>query len=162
MKAVTTIGIGMCLFIAAFGLKTGQHMIEWLGGIHIVPSCDYNLKAVWVVAHYLSVKYRLQFPPPLKTVQAFADSGQSILLTSKTSTYLGLMGQEGTHLDFRGILLCALDPKYSLKMAKMSQNLPYEPSYLWQPDRRTLAYCPYCGLAVLLEGKLEKRSTPKP
>lgn len=162
MKTKAVISIGICLFVGTFGLKTGQYTIEWLKEVHIVPSCDYNLKAVWVVARYLSVKYRLQFPPPLKTVQAFADSGQAILLTPKTFDYLGLKGLEGAYMDFRGILICVRDPKYSLKMAKMSQNLPYEPSYLWQPDRRTLAYCPYCGLAVLLKGKLEKRSTPKP
>lgn len=84
------------------------------------------------------------------------------MLTSKTSTYLGMAGQEGVNQDFRGILICPRDPNYHLKLAKMSQNLPYEPSYQWHPDERTLAYCPYCGLAVLLDGKLEKRASPKP
>jgi len=161
VRVKSAVVIGLCLFVGAFSLKTGQNLLAWWQATHIVPSCDYNLKAVWIVARHCSVKYRLQFPPPLKTVQTFADSGQNILLTPRISAYLGLIGGEGGHLDFRGTLICVRDPKYSLKMAKMSQNLPYEPSYLWCPDTRTLAYCPYCGLAVLLDGKLEKRALSK-
>jgi hypothetical protein len=160
MRASTAVLIGLCLFVIAFGLKTGQHLLEWWRAAWIAPYCDYNLRALWVVARHCSVRFRLQFPPPLKTVQIFVDSGQPLLLTPKTSTYLGMAGQEGVQQDFRGILICPRDPKYHLKLAKMSQNLPYQPSYQWLPNGHTLAYCPYCGLAVLLDGKLEKRTLP--
>jgi len=160
MKVSTVIVTGVCLCIGVFCLKTGQHLFEWRRMARIIPYCDYNLKAVWVVARHCSIKYQMQFPPPLKIVQDFSDSGDAILVTPRTSIYL--QSEAGVALDFRGILICVRDPKYPLKMAKMSQNLPYEPSYLWCPDTRTLAYCPYCGLAVLLDGKLEKRGAPKP
>jgi hypothetical protein len=72
--------------------------------------------------------------------------------------FLGLpIGWEGTYIDFRGILLCARDPDYLLKMAKMAQRLPYEPSYRWLPYANTLAECPYCRLAISLDGKLTAR-----
>lgn len=162
MRESTALLVGICLFLTAFSIKTGQHLGKWWRAINLSPQCEYNLKALWVVARHCSIKYRLQFPPPIKVVQTFVDSGQSILLTPRTSTYLGLLGQEGVAIDFRSTLICTLDPDYLLKLAKMSQNLPYEPSYLWCPDSRTLAYCPYCGLAVLLDGKLERRGTTKP
>jgi len=161
MRASIALVVGICLFLAIFSVKTGQHFVGWWKATNISSYCEYNLKALWVVARHCSVKYRLQFPPPIKTVQTFVDSGQSILLTPRASTYLGFLGQEGVTVDFRGTLICARDPGFLLKLAKMSQNLPYEPSYIWHPDARTLAYCPYCGLAVLLDGKLEKREASK-
>lgn len=162
MRVSVAVTIGIGLFLLAFGFKTGQHLLRWQMETNIVPYCEYNLKALWVVARHCSVKYRLQFPPPLKTVQTFVDTGQTILLTPRISDYLGYQHQEGVHVDFRGILICIRDPKYPLKIAKMSQNLPYKPSYFWCPDSRALAYCPYCGLAVLLDGKIEKREASKP
>ncbi len=162
MKMTTIIAIGLLLFVGMFCLKTGQHLLNWQRAKNVAPYCEYNLKALWVVSRHCSVRFGTPFPPPLETVQTFVDSGQPILLTPRISEYLGYPHHEGMHVDFRGTLICARDPKYALKMAKMSQNLPYEPSYQWCPDRRTLAYCPYCGLAVLLDGKIEKRSLPKP
>lgn len=162
MRASVAIVVGICLFLLTFGFKTGQHLLRWRRETDIASYCEYNLKALWVVARHCSVKYRLQFPPPLKTIQTFVDTGQTILLTPQISDYLGYQHHEGVHLDFRGILICARDPKYPLKIAKMSQNLPYEPSYLWCSDPRILAYCPHCGLAVLMDGRLEKRGSAKP
>ena len=162
MRVPVVVTVGICSFLITFGSKTGQHLFRWWRAIHIEPYCEYNLKALWIVSRKCSVRYRVQFPPPLKLVQDFVDSGETILLTPRISGYLGLAGREGTEIDFRGSLICVRDPNYPLKIAKMSQNLPYEPSYLWHPDARTLAYCPYCGLAVLLDGKLERRDTTKP
>ncbi len=113
-------------------------MLRW--GVATV--CDFNLKALWVTTRHCSIRYRLPFPPTLKIVQTLVDSGYSLLLTSRTATYLGSFYREGDHVEFRGTLLCARDPNYSLKMAKMAQGLDYKPSYQWHPDARTLAYCP--------------------
>lgn len=154
--------VGSFAFLLSFGFETGKHWIRWQRGVKIEPACDFNLKALWVIARHCSVRYRLSFPPPPKIIQTLVDSGYSLLLTSRTATYLGSFYREGDHVEFRGTLLCARDPDYSLKMAKMTQGLDYQPSYQWHPDSRTLAYCPYCGLAVLLDGKLEKRTLTKP
>ena len=162
MRVRAILLVGLFAFLIPFGFETGRYWIGWQSAEKIEPACDFNLKALWVIARHFSIRHRLPFPPPLKTIQKFIDSGYSILLTSKTASYLGSFYREGDYIEFRGILLCARDPNYSLKIAKMTQGLEYEPSYHWSPDARTLAYCPYCGLAVLMDGKLEKRTLPKP
>lgn len=148
--------VGVSIFFAVFSIATGYLWFLWQRSDYILPACDYNLKALWVVARHCSVKYRLPFPPPQKVVQNFVDSGTSIFVTPRIASYLDLPFPEGS-IDFRGAFLCARDPSYLLKMAQMTQGLAYEPSYQWHPDAKTLAYCPYCRLAVLMDGKLEKR-----
>lgn len=157
------IGIGIFAFLLPFLLHTGQGLWQWRQAWEEKePSCEYNLKALWLLSRQVSRRYQLPFPPPFKAVKRYVEIRPSILLTRQISEYLGLGKLEGAYWTFDVILVCAKDPKYLLKMAKMSQNLPYEPSYRWHPDSRTLAYCPYCGLAVLMDGKLEKRTLPKP
>ncbi len=157
MSSKTVVAVGVIAFLAPFGVKTAQYWLAWQKQVEIKPYCDYNLKALWVVARQCSVRYRLPFPPPLPLVQDFADSGQSVLITEKIANYLGLPYMGGGYTDFRGTLICAQDPDYLLKIAKMTQGLPYEPSYRWCPDERTLAECPYCHIAVLLDGRIERR-----
>jgi len=163
MSVRRVVGIGILAFFLPLLWHTGR---QWWKGIKVVelekePACEYNLKALWLLSYRVSKRQQLPFPPSFKTVKAYIDTRPSILLTRQISEYLGLGKLEGAYWTFDAILVCAKDPKYLLKMAKMSQDLPYEPSYLWCPDTRTLAYCPYCGLAVLLDGKLEKRALPK-
>jgi len=164
MTAQRIVGIGILIFLLPFALHTGQKWWQWKQYVEMEkePACDYNLKALWILSRHASNRYRLPFPPPFKVVKAYADRRPSILMTLQISEYLGIGKLEGGYWTFVGNWLCAKDPKYLLKMAKMSQDLDYEPSYLWCPDARTLAYCPYCGLAVLMDGKLEKRILPKP
>jgi hypothetical protein len=156
---VRNLGIGALLFLVTFALTTGRWWWDWQTQLKIEPACSYNLKALWVVARLCSVKDKVPFPPPLPFIQRFwVDSGWSVLLTPDMQKFLDLPAlSEGTYMDFRGILLCARDPDYLLKMAKMAQGLPYEPSYRWLPDARTLAECPYCRLAISLDGKLIER-----
>jgi len=158
-NAMKVVGIGALLFLVTFALTTGRWWWNWQTQLKIEPACSYNLKALWVVARLCSVKDKVPFPPPLPLVQRFwVDSGRSVLLTPDMQKFLDLPAfSEGTYMDFRGILLCARDPDYLLKMAKMAQGLPYEPSYRWLPDARTLAECPYCRLAISLDGKLIER-----
>ena len=150
---------GVLIFLVTFGLATGRLWLRWQKGSVVNPACHYNLKALWLVARLCSVKDKVPFPPPLPFIQRFwVDSGRSVLLTPDMQKFLDLPAlSEGTYMDFRGILLCARDPDYLLKMAKMAQGLPYEPSYRWLPDARTLAECPYCRLAISLDGKLIER-----
>lgn len=159
MRFVHTLGIGIVIFFVAFIAATGRLWFIWhiwQKTLQIEPNCAYNLKALWVVARHCSVKGRIPFPPPFKIVRNFIDSGESILITERIANYLG-EHSFGQYRDFRGILVCANDPKFLLKMAKMTQGLNYEPSYQWCPDARTLALCPFCRLAILLDGRLEKR-----
>jgi len=163
-NAMKVIGIGALLFLVAFAIATGRWWRDWQAQLKIEPACSYNLKALWVVARLCSVKDKTPFPPPLPFIQRFwVDAGREVLLTPDMQKFLELPALfKGTYWDFRGILLCARDPDYLLKMAKMEQGLPYEPSYRWLPDARTLAECPYCRLAISLDGKLERRGTAKP
>ena len=159
MTSWRVIAGGVLIFFVTFGLTTGRLWLRWQKGSTIEPDCSYNLKGLWIVARLCSVKDRFPFPPPLPIVQRFwVDSGREVLLTPDMQKFLGLpIGWEDTYINFRGILLCARDPDYPLKMAKMAQVLPYEPSYRWLPDARTLAECPYCRLAISLDGKLMAR-----
>ncbi len=161
MTAWKVVGVGVLLFLVTFGLMTGRWWLEWeeQEQLEIEPACDYNLKALWLVARICSVKDRVPFLPPLSVVQNYwVDTGQGVFLTPDMVRFLGLPKQsEGSYTDFRGTLLCSRDPNYLLKMAQMAQGLPYEPSYRWLPDAKTLAECPYCRLAVSLDGKLVKR-----
>jgi len=157
--------VGFVIFGTVFALQTGYLWWQWKKGIELAKesSCDYQLKALWLLSRKLCNEYRLPFPPSFPTIQAYANRRPSVLMTRQISQYLfGTDKLEGGYWQFSLILICAKDPKYLMKVAKASQNLPYEPSYLWHPDARTLAYCPYCGLAVLLDGKLEKREATKP
>jgi len=158
------ISIGIFIFLFLFLWNTVGEIWGWRKGAELAKeiSCEYNLKSIWILSQRYSRLYKVSFPPPFQAVKEYIEKRQSILLTKKISEYLGLGKLEGAYWTFDAILVCSKDPKYLLKMAKMSQDLPYEPSYQWCPDRRTLAYCPYCGLAVLLDGKIEKRSLPKP
>lgn len=144
--------IGIIAFLLSFALETGR---QWRG--QVKPACEYNLKALWLLSRHASIRFQYPFPPPYKFIRHIADSRQPVLLTRQTAEYLKMPQLAGVYANFDSILLCARDPDYLLKMAKMSQNLDYEPSYLWHPDAKTLAYCPYCKLAVLLDGRLEKR-----
>lgn len=164
MSTKRVVGIGIFCFLIVFTLYTGNIWWIWKHKFEIEKNsdCSYNLKALWLLSHRISKHYQLPFPPPFKIVKTYIERPRSILMTPQISEYLGLGKLEGGYYwTFIGILLCSKDPKYLVKMAKMSQNLNYEPSYIWHPDTRTLAYCPYCGLAVLLDGKLEKRALPK-
>ncbi|MFA0761229.1 MAG: hypothetical protein HZLCBSQH_001334 [Candidatus Fervidibacterota bacterium] len=159
MTSWRVIVVGALIFLVTFCLATGRLWLRWQGESIVNPSCPYNLKALWFVARLCSVKDKVPFPPPLPFLQRFwVDSGREVLLTPDMRKFLDLPAfSEGTYMDFRGILLCARDPDYLLKMAEMTQGLPYEPSYRWLPDARTLAECPYCRLAILLDGNLTIR-----
>lgn len=159
MTSWRVIVVGALIFLVTFCLATGRLWLRWQGESIVNPACPYNLKALWLVARLCSTKDHFPFPPPLPVIQRFwVDSGQGVLVTPEMQKFLGLSTRsEGTYIDFRGILLCARDPNYLLKMAKMTQGLPYEPSYRWRPDVRTLAECPYCRLAISLDGKLTTR-----
>lgn len=117
--------------------------------------CPYNLKTLWILSRKASRYYQIPFPPPIKLVKIMTQ--RSFLLTEREADYLGISEQVYTYVDFPLSLICPRDPKYLLKVAMDSQGLDYQPSYLWHPDARTLAYCPYCRIAVLLDGRIEKR-----
>ncbi len=151
--------IGALAFLLPFGLKTGQRWRNWHIALDLIkqPTCRYNLKALFVVARLCSNEDRFPFPPPFHIIQGFwVDSGRPVLMTPEIGKFLGFVS-EGTYINFRGILLCARDPKYLLKGAMRAQGLPYEPSYRWRPDALTLAECPYCRLAITLDGRLRER-----
>lgn len=159
MTSWRVIVVGALIFLVTFCLATERLWLRWQGESIVNPSCPYNLKALWLVARLCSVKDKVPFPPPLPFLQRFwMDSGREVLLTPDMRKFLDLpASSEGTDMDFRGILLCARDPDYLLKMAQMTQGLPYQPSYRWLPDARTLTECPYCRLAISLDGKLTTR-----
>ncbi len=159
MSVWKVISVGVLLFLITFGLTTGRLWLGWQEQSEIKPACRYNLKALWLVARICSVKDRVPFPPPLSIIQNYwVDPGREVFLTPDMVKFLRLPEfVEGSYWEFRGILHCARDPNYLLKMAQMAQGLPYEPSYRWLPDAKTLAECPYCRLAVSLDGKLVKR-----
>lgn len=158
MSVRCTLLIGIVIFLLPFAIETGRHWWRWTHP-QLFPACGYNLKALWLLSRRVSSHYQLPFPPPLRVVKLhYIDSGSPLLVTQRMAEYLGMSQQSvGVYTDFRGILLCIREPTYLLKMARMSQGLDYEPSYLWQPDAKTLAFCPFCRLAVLLDGRIEKR-----
>jgi len=153
------IRIGILVFLFTLLWHTWRGLYQWRRAVELAkePSCEYNLKSLWLLSRQVSKHYQLPFPPPFKVVKAYADTRPSVLMTHQISEYLGLGKLEGGYWTFDLILLCARDPDYLLKMAEMTQGLPYEPSYRWLPDARTLAECPYCRLAILLDGNLTIR-----
>ncbi|MFA0753329.1 MAG: hypothetical protein IMHGJWDQ_001100 [Candidatus Fervidibacter sp.] len=159
MSVRRAIGIGILAFLLPFLWHTGRQWWEWIRSPEAEKeaSCEYNLKALWLLSRKVSHLYRFPFPPPFKAVKAYVEKRPSILMTRQIAEYLGLGKLKGAYWTFDAILVCAKDPKYLLKMAQMAQDLDYHPSYQWHPDAKTLAYCPYCRLAVLMHGKLEKR-----
>jgi len=134
-------------------------VVELAGRIGDFACLSLQLESPLACCAPLQCQGQSAFPATIALVQRFwVDSGRSVLLTPDMQKFLDLPAfSEGTYMDFRGILLCARDPDYLLKMAKMAQGLPYEPSYRWLPDARTLAECPYCRLAISLDGKLIER-----
>jgi hypothetical protein len=157
--------IGFVILGIVFALQTSYFWWQWKKSIEVVKesSCDYQLKALWLLSRKLCKENHIPFPPHFHVIQDYANRRPSILMTRQISQYLfGTDRLEGAYWQFSLISICAKDPKYLVKVAKASQGLPYNPSYIWHPDARTLAYCPYCGLAVLLDGKLESRGTVKP
>ncbi|MER3500439.1 MAG: hypothetical protein C4295_03000 [Candidatus Fervidibacterota bacterium] len=150
--------IGTLLFVVSFLIATVWELTkEWVW-IYFEPFyvCSrYNLKAVWVLSRKVSVRYQVPFPPPIEVVKKATK--KSVLLTPKEAGYLGMPEFAGSYTDFPLALLCPRDPDYLLKIAMDRQGLDYEPSYLWQPDKGILALCPYCRLAVLWDGRIEKR-----
>ena len=168
MRVRKIIGVGILVFLLPFAFHTGKKWWQWEQALKMETesSCDYQLKALWLLSRRVSQIYRLPFPPPFSVVKEYADKRQSILLTRQISEYLfgiGKLGKlEGVYWTFDLILICRREPDYLLKVAKYTQHLPYEPSYRWLPDARTLAECPYCRLAISLDGKLERRGTAKP
>ncbi len=157
--------IGLVVLLTAFLVQTGYQWWLWKEKTKVAQesSCDYQLKALWLLSRKLCRERHIPFPPSFSIIQAYVDRRPSILMTRQISEYLFETDKlEGAYWQFALILICAKDPKYLVKVAKSMQHLPYQPSYLWHPDARTLAYCPYCGLAVLLDGKLERRGTTKP
>jgi len=115
----------------------------------------YNLRSVWILSRKVSRRYQVPFPPPVELVKVATK--KTVLLTEQEANYLGMPEIAGNYFEFLLALICPRDPKYLLKVAMDSQGLDYQPSYIWHPDARTLAYCPYCRIAVLLDGKIEKR-----
>ncbi len=159
---ITLITVVLTDRLAAFPFPLGAPLILLVDiDRQTVCNSDFSLKSLWFLSRQVSHHYRFPFPPPFKAVKAYVDKRPSVLMTRQIAKYLGfghVAGRtEGAYWTFDAILVCAKDPKYLPKMAKMIQSLDYEPSYRWQPDARTLAYCPFCRLAVLLDGKLEKR-----
>jgi len=151
--------IAFLLFVICFLIATMWQIISKLpleiniGAYYI---CRYNLKVIWILSQRISRRYQVSFPPPVELVKLTMN--KPILLTEREANYLGTSSEWiGAYVDFPLSLICPRDPKYLLKVAMDSQGLDYEPSYIWHPDNRTLAYCPYCRLAVLLDGKIERR-----
>ena len=160
MRARKIIGVSILAFLLPFAFQTIKKWWQWERELTMETesSCDYQLKALWLLSRRVSQIYRLPFPPPFSVVKEYAGKRQSILMTRQISEYLFGVGKlEGAYWTFDLILICRRDPDYLLKAAKYVQHLPYEPSYRWFPDARTLAECPYCRLAISLDGKLIER-----
>lgn len=148
---------GVSLFVVSFLITTVWELArEWVW-TYFEPfyACSYNLKGLWVLSQKVSRHYRVPFPPPFKLVKQSVK--KSVLLTERDANYLGFPEWAGSYMDFPLLLICPRDPDYLLKVAMDKQWLEYSPSYRWRPDARTLAECPYCRLAVLLDGRIEKR-----
>ena len=118
-------------------------------------ACAYHLKSLWLISRRISDRYQTPFPPHFSHVSLLMR--KSFLITEREANYLGMPEISGTYMTFSGILICPNDPDYLFKLAMLEQGLSYQPSYQWRPDNRTLAYCPYCRMAVLLDGTIEKR-----
>ncbi len=155
------VGIGVMAFLLPLVGHTVKQWWGWRQGVNLAmePSCEYNLKSLWFLSRRVSHQYHLPFPPPFKVVKdKYVYRGEPVLMTRQLVEYLGLEGlAEGAYWTFKTILICAKDPKYLMKMAKMQQSMDYEPSYRWCPDERTLAECPYCQIVILLDGRVERR-----
>ncbi|MFA0761234.1 MAG: hypothetical protein HZLCBSQH_001339 [Candidatus Fervidibacterota bacterium] len=149
--------VGALLFFGAYFFTTAWLIVRPMIWTYFEPyfACRYNLKALWVLSQKVSRRYQAPFPPPVRWIKMATK--KTVMLTEREANYLGMSEWVGSYVDFPLSLICPRDPKYLLKVAMDSQGLDYEPSYLWHPDNRTLAYCPYCRLAVLLDGKIEKR-----
>ncbi len=87
--------------------------------------------------------------------------GRPFLITERESEYLMPEAEEhyaqyaGPSLD---ALLCTEDPAYGEQIGvAMAGDPGVRPSYVWCPDTRTLAHCPFHRLAVLRDGRLERR-----
>lgn len=148
--------IGVLLFMASFFTATVWELAEEWIWIRFEPFyvCQrYNLKALWVLSHRVSRRYQVPFPPPMELVKQATK--KPVLLTEREANYLGRPEATGIYIDFPLTFICPRDPGYLLKVAMDTQGLDYKPSYHWNPDRRTLAECPYCRLAVLLDGTME-------
>jgi len=151
--------IGGLLFTITFTFTTVWEItrpLVWIYFEYLYSCSRYNLKSLWVLSRKVSRLYQVPFPPSIKLVKQMTT--KSILLTEREVNYLGMPKIfAGNYVDFPLTLICPRDPKYLLKVAMDIQGLDYEPSYIWYPDAQTLAYCPYCRIAVLLNGKLERR-----
>jgi hypothetical protein len=154
-KRIYTVGV-LFFIISFFGTIAWELLKGWIW-IYFEPLyvCSHNLRIVYVLSRRISQRYQLSFPPPIDMLKR--SMRKSILLTQQEADYLGMSELEGVYIEFPLALICPRDPDYLYKVAMDSQGLDYEPSYIWHPDNRTLAYCPYCRLAVLLDGKIEKR-----
>ncbi len=164
LNAKLVVGIGVLAFLIPFLGHTGYGWWEWVRGPELRRStCEYNLKALWFLSRRFSQHFQSPFPPPsFEAVKAYVMKREPVMMTRQLAKYLGLeplLGLiEGVYWTFGGpILVCDWDPKYLLKMAQMQQWLDFQSSYRWRPDARTLAECPYCRIAVLLDGRIEKR-----
>ncbi len=149
---------GAGIFLGAFLLRTGWELARervWVYFETYYTCPRYNLKEVWVLSQKVSKRYRVPFPPTLELVKQATK--KTVFLTEREAQYLGMPYLAGSYFEFPLALLCPRDPKYLLKIAMDLQGLDYEPSYRWCPDGRTLAECPYCHIAVLLDGRIEKR-----
>ncbi len=149
--------VGVLIFAISYLATIEWNLVKEQVWTYFEPyfACRYNLKALWVLSQKVSRRYQVPFPPPVRWIKMAMK--KTVMLTEREANYLGMSEWVGSYVDFPLSLICPRDPKYLLKVAMDSQGLDYEPSYLWHPDNLTLAYCPYCRLAVLLDGKIEKR-----
>jgi len=150
--------VGVLCFFSAYFFTITWLILRPRVWVYLEPfyACRYNLKALFILSRKLSKRYQVPFPPPVKLIKMATK--KMVMLTEREVNYLKISSEwVGTYVDFSLSLVCPRDPKYLLKVAMDGQGLDYEPSYIWHPDNHTLAYCPYCRLAVLLDGKIEKR-----
>ena len=112
-KIGKVVGVGILVFLLPFALQTGKKWWQWERELAMVTesSCDYQLKALWLLSRKASQIYRIPFPPPFPVVKTYVDKRQSILMTRQISEYLLGTGKlEGGYWTFDLILICGRDP----------------------------------------------------
>lgn len=145
------------LFLAGFGLIIVRSFWE----VATMPrrGCQLNLRRLYVAHRKLPIKYR-QRPCPMAAVHVVLRG--SYLLTVEDSRYIHPDRRDPIWVAYSAptpeALVCMADPQYACKIGPtFGGALPTEPSYVWCPDPRTLAYCPFHRHALLKDGRIEQR-----
>lgn len=153
LRVVATVSLLFFIIGFAYVLVRGI----WVHRTRSTFFCSRNLRNIFVAGRRLPPRHRAR---PCFISAAHLMLRQSYPITPRESAYIY---PESPRIDYTvyhgpetGALLCPLDPDYARKRGPALAGSPdIMSSYTWCPDSRTLAYCPYHGLVLRPDGRIE-------